>query len=46
MKYKSVPTKIYGNIIKYKIPVFNPSASEALPLSTTALHIAHCALTI
>ena len=46
MKYNRAPTKRYGNTIKYRIPEFKPSASEALPLSTTALHIAHCALAI
>ncbi len=30
--------------IKYKIPLFIPLAIELSPDSTTALHIAHCAL--
>ena len=34
---------MYGKAIKYIIPSFNPSATSASPLSTTALHMAHWA---
>ena len=37
---------MYGNTIKYVIPLFTPSAMLTSPPSTTALHIAHCALLI
>lgn len=33
---------MYGNTIKYEIPLLTPSAIETSPFSTTALHIAHC----
>ena len=35
---------MYGKTIKYVIPELTPSAIFPFPVSTTALHIAHCAL--